>query len=634
MPLNKYRPDIDGLRAVAIFFVILFHFDPLILAGGFVGVDIFFTISGFVVTLSVLSEIKKTGRFLIINFYQRRIRRLFPALFLTINVVLIYAIITNYFPLEEAVTRLIDNAFYAMFGVANIFFLNHKKEYFQGGNENEILLHTWSLSIEEQFYILFSLLVIFKLVRNNFTRLFSIIGILSLVLSISLVNKYSLESFYLIFTRAYEFVIGILIAKLSFKNDFLKRVNLAQTNILSQLLSIVGMIMILISGFAFSPKTNMPSYNALLPCIGTALIIVGGLNRNTIIYKILSFRPVVAIGKISYSLYLYHVPIFILLMGVISVFWQWFLIFIFAILSYFLIEKPLRSGKFFSRGYVVLAFILINIAILFFIKFEYKNLQNIIDNPNKTHVTNGFPHGTDSCFYNIYEQFDENRTKKCLIQKEGKNILLFGDSHSAAFSKILLETSKKYNINMMQILGSMCPPIFNSSRDYNSIDRSFCSKNTAYLRNAIDSGEIKIDGVILIAKWHDHGFTDQDKPYHELDDTINFFAEKNIDILILGDVPEFNNDLNFGNIKTKYVDHKNINEPFLKANDRIEEYLKTKNNIKYYLPFRKLCNNFYCRIMDNEGGILYNDKDHISYEGGNFLVGDIGKIFIKPLIRK
>lgn len=203
MSLNKYRPDVDGLRAIAIFFVILFHFNPLILAGGFVGVDIFFVISGFVVTLNILSEIEKKGRFSIMNFYQRRIRRLFPALFLMVNLVLIYTITTNYLLLEEAVTRLIDNAFYAIFGVANIFFLKHKKDYFQGGSENEILLHTWSLSIEEQFYILFSILIIFKLVRNNFTRLFSIIGILSLILSMSLANKYSLESFYLIFTRAY-----------------------------------------------------------------------------------------------------------------------------------------------------------------------------------------------------------------------------------------------------------------------------------------------------------------------------------------------------------------------------------------------------------------------------------------------
>lgn len=237
-------------------------------------------------------------------------------------------------------------------------------------------------------------------------------------------------------------------------------------------------------------------------------------------------------------------------------------------------------------------------------------------------------------FYNIHEKFDKSRTRRCLVQKEGKNILLFADSHGAAFSKTLLETGQKYNINIMQILGSVCPPIFNSSRDYNAIDRDFCPKNTAYLKNAIDSGEIQIDGVILMAKWHDHGFVDQDKPYHELDDTINFFTKKNIDVLILGDVPELNDNVTSENAKTKYVGYKNINERFLKANDRIEEYLKTKDNIKIYLPFRKLCNNAYCRTMDNEGGVLYFDKDHISYEGGNFLVGDIEEIFIKPLIKK
>ncbi|HEX5046806.1 MAG TPA: acyltransferase family protein [Gammaproteobacteria bacterium] len=292
-----YRNDIDGLRAIAVVAVMLFHARFWPFSGGFVGVDVFFVISGFLITSIIKKEIDRRD-FSIAKFYERRIRRIFPALFLLLFAVTPAALLIL-LPVETA--RFGQSLLAtAVFG-ANIFFWRNSG-YFQADAERFPLLHTWSLAVEEQFYIFFPLflLVLLKIARPRVTLL--------ALLAVSLVSLAGAEwqlgprpetVFYLLPTRAWELLLGAMLAVAALPAPSAGRAAAAGA---------IGLAAIGASIVLYVPQMRFPGLAALPPCAGAALVLYAGRRADGPIARALAFRPVSFVGKISYSLYLWHLP--------------------------------------------------------------------------------------------------------------------------------------------------------------------------------------------------------------------------------------------------------------------------------------------------------------------------------------
>ena len=295
-----YRKDIDGLRALAVVPVILYHGGFTWFSGGFVGVDIFFIISGYLITSIILKE-KEANRFTIANFYERRARRILPALF--------FVMIAS---LPAAWLWLLPHELVA-FGKSilsvNLFSSNFlfwsESGYFAEDAEMLPFLHTWSLAVEEQFYVFFPLLIIllWKWKKPWMITFFSIIGIASFVLTQLGWQNFPEANFYLIPTRAWELIIGALVTFYLFYNE-------KPSGLVCHPISLAGLGLILY-GIVFLDKSiPYPSFYTMIPALGTALIILF-TTPETVVYKLLSTKGMVAIGLVSYSAYLWHWPLFV-----------------------------------------------------------------------------------------------------------------------------------------------------------------------------------------------------------------------------------------------------------------------------------------------------------------------------------
>lgn len=298
---KKYRPDIDGLRAIAVGGVIVYHMQSIeFLPGGFLGVDIFFVISGFLIANIILTSIEeKTFSFR--DFYLRRARRLLPAFFL----VAIATVAAAYVFLEPS--RMLDftnSLLFSILGLSNFYFM-FQDPYWADTASSLPFLHTWSLAVEEQFYLFFpaALLVASKLLdKSRRTLLFATFGFLSLILAVSVSNMNPTFAFYLFPTRAWELLIGVTLALV------LDQVSLRIPTLLAGLLTTVGIVFVGISYIYLGNFISSPGVLTMVPTLGAVFIIMGGTAPNPI-SKFLGMRPFAGVGLISYSLYLWHYPI-------------------------------------------------------------------------------------------------------------------------------------------------------------------------------------------------------------------------------------------------------------------------------------------------------------------------------------
>jgi peptidoglycan/LPS O-acetylase OafA/YrhL len=352
----KYRPEVDGLRAVAVLAVVLYHFDVRRISGGYVGVDVFFVISGFLITGNLLREIQDYGRVDFGAFYERRIRRLFPALFVTVAA----TAIGGMWVLSPSVLRdLGQSAPASIFGVANIYFWL-QSGYFDSASLQKPLLHMWSLGVEEQFYLFWpaTLLLLSGLGPPRRGAAVAVFFVVSLVLCVYVMRGFSgmpfmtdplaegsSIAFYLTPFRVFEFIAGAAVCLFPQPT----------ARWLSETVAGVGLVMIGWAIVAFNHDTAFPSYNALVPSSGAAMVIFGG--RNSLAGGLLRLKPIVWIGLISYSVYLVHWPLVTfyrfgraealssidkVLLSVVTI--------VIATLMYAFVERPFRSKA--SRFYL------------------------------------------------------------------------------------------------------------------------------------------------------------------------------------------------------------------------------------------------------------------------------------------
>jgi len=294
-----YRPDIDGLRAIAVSLVVVFHTFPSALPGGFVGVDVFFVVSGFLITGIIFSQLDR-GLFSIAQFYDRRARRILPML---ITVTLASAV-AGYILLYPGDYRAFgSSAVAALLAWSNIFFLHHTG-YFDIPSQTMPLLHTWSLGVEEQFYLVWPALLLggsklFGTSRRIWSIIFLIVILLSFTIAVMLTSRDPKAGFYLPYTRAWELALGAILVTISPAAAVLPRQ-------IGRLLPMIGVASIALAAATFSSDAPFPSFSALLPTIGAALVIYP---RDVYAQAVLGAAPLRILGLMSYSLYLWHWPL-------------------------------------------------------------------------------------------------------------------------------------------------------------------------------------------------------------------------------------------------------------------------------------------------------------------------------------
>ena len=346
----EYRPEIDGLRAIAVGAVILYHSKIVLsghqfFAGGFLGVDIFFVISGYLITSLILNELVNTGNFSFKYFYERRVRRILPALLLVMLVSLPFACI---YLLPNSLVEYSKSILYSLGFSSNFYFHYSDQLYGLETSLTKPFLHTWSLSVEEQFYILFPiiLLIIFNYFRKYIIHILVFGFFISLALSDWGSRNHPSFNFYIIPTRAWELLIGSVLAYFEITNG-----NRSKQKILNLTLPSVGIILIGHSIWFFDDEMFHPSFYTLSPVIGVCLIIWFS-NKNELVTKILSTKLLVGVGLISYSLYLWHYPVFSFARyseyyndELFKGFLLLSIIIFFSVLTYFFVEIPARNKK-------------------------------------------------------------------------------------------------------------------------------------------------------------------------------------------------------------------------------------------------------------------------------------------------
>ena len=440
-----YRPEIDGLRAIAVSAVILYHAQISIFGhqpfkGGFIGVDIFFVISGYLITSIILKELVTTGTFSFKHFYERRIRRILPALLFVMLVSLPFAWM---YLLPSIFIDFSKSILYSLGFSSNFYFHYSGLEYSVEGLRHPFL-HTWSLSVEEQYYILFPivLLVTFKYFRKYLVHVLILGFIISLGLAEWTSRNYPSASFYFLHTRIWELLAGSLLAYFEINNG-----HRSKNETLNLILPTIGLILIGQSILFFNDEMFHPSFYSLSPIIGVCLI-VWFSNKNELITKILSSKLFVGIGLISYSLYIWHYPIFVftaklrfaegnifikLLMGIF--------VLILSIISYYFIEKPFRGTK--IKFKKIFLFLFLNLLLLvsisayslqlkfhpFLTKYsgEHKNFElnydynNFSDKKNVFIIGNSYADNLLNIFSNNKELVDDYYFYTALADNVGAN---------------------------------------------------------------------------------------------------------------------------------------------------------------------------------------------------------------------
>ncbi|SNR88656.1 Peptidoglycan/LPS O-acetylase OafA/YrhL, contains acyltransferase and SGNH-hydrolase domains [Methylobacillus rhizosphaerae] len=451
----KYRREVDGLRAIAVLAVVFFHAGFSGFSGGYIGVDVFFVISGYLITSILLNELEQQ-RFSIINFYERRARRILPAL----AVVLFTTSIAAFFLMPPSLLQDYARSLVSVAAFSSNVFFYLSNGYFSTASEEKPLLHTWSLAVEEQYYLLFPLLLagLWYMRRINIIWVMLILAATSLALSEYLLRQNAVDAnFYLIFSRAWELLAGSLLALL--RPEKWHTLDQRTRNGLAWL----GLILIIGAVFFLDQHTPFPSPYALIPVLGACLIIAF-CDPSGAIGKLLCSRGMVGIGLISYSLYLWHQPLFAFMRmkSTFSPNAMMFsvaiaLAFLLAIFSYHYVEQPFRHKQRYSRSRIfqLSGFALVTMFCAGLAGMQGKGFPDRFQQPELMTSAVGSPL-REQCHTSGTDYLKPTQSCKYF----GKHITwaTLGDSHTVELAYALGEKLKQRNEGLLHLSFSGCPP--------------------------------------------------------------------------------------------------------------------------------------------------------------------------------
>jgi peptidoglycan/LPS O-acetylase OafA/YrhL len=604
---------------------VLHHLSPSLLPGGYVGVDVFFVISGYLITSIIRSEMVR-GSFTFASFYERRVRRIFPAMFAVLTV----TVVVSYFLLLPSDFKVTLRATLGILFLASniVFWREMARGYFATADaELNPLLHTWSLAVEEQFYLIFPLLLLtcMRYFRSYIVLILAICALMSLAGATVFVQSKSVAVFFLSPFRAWELLVGALLA--------FNAVKVHKSQPWCEVVAGAGLLAILLSYFAYDGNTSFPGLAALPPVLGAAAIIIVGSSGPSLVGRLLQFRPLVYIGLISYSLYLWHWPLIVLTryaMGMEPIVQYLPLLLVASLilgsLSYHFIEQPFRIGKRVPRHFLyfssaVLALVMAGVAVLGLIRGGYEER---------------FPPKV--------VQLDKARHPQILFRKEcdGKppeafcrlghpevlpTVLLWGDSHMLAWAPALDLALNQQHIGAVFANSSACPPLFGIDRN----NKPNCqAQNLAVKNYLLANPNIKI--VVIAALWTTYfredaplttalgGLTGSGSTVarHALLSTLQWLEDNGKQVVLIGPVPIYDRSVPLA-LALEITRGKQFNRSTADA--------AQKNNAEFFSavatlkssevlmldPIPWLCPDA-CMVL-KDGIPLYRDSNHLSVAG-------------------
>lgn len=635
--MMQYRAEIDGLRTVAVIPVILFHLGYSSIKGGYLGVDVFFVISGYLITKILISDIEK-GNFSMYRFWIRRIKRLIPLL---ITVILFTLLVVPLLVFKPVVKDICNDIFPALFSYFNFHALMDFGNYWGAKSEQSFFLHTWSLSVEEQFYLLypFFLFYSFKYFRNFIVPilLITLVSFCLFVFYLKIDTNRDL-AFYLLPTRVWELSIGGLAGLISIKK--IKSLSWIR------FLPLFGVLLI-IGSYFFGSKSL--GFSVLVPVIGTVLIILC-CSPNDSIGKILSTKFFVFIGQMSYSLYLWHWTLIVLFKNMnyqfqnINLhFLNAFIVvltFIFSYFSYVYIECKTRKNKHTPKLVLLGITFILGITMYFqshffspFYKTKFDNqtsyveyfdispshakLENFLSDSNLRH--NVIIPKNSKKFKNAY------KTEGIILDKKNgtPKIMLIGDSHGVMWAKTFNEIANDLNTTIACYTSNGVDPFFNLTDLDNQTENGIYTKQQKieYTKSIINNIEKwKPNLIVLVCRW-DKFDRSRKKSFEDL---LLFLEKRNIKVLLLTQPPVLNfmPDLNatqyFAYLGLNPVDGFNlidVNNTFVvKNNNYIKLLTKSYSNLSIYDVYDNMMEDNKVKISFKKK-VLYFDDDHLSYYG-------------------
>ncbi|WP_330996115.1 acyltransferase family protein [Burkholderia territorii] len=612
--LEGYRADIDGLRAVSVLAVLIFHAFPNFLHGGFVGVDIFFVISGYVITAHMLREID-AGTFSFMGFYGRRVRRIFPALLLVL--VCIYGF--GWFNmLPEEFKQLGKHIGGGAASIAN-FVLWHEAGYFDVSAELKPLLHLWSLGVEEQFYLVWPVLL-FVTVRARLSAAWPIllVGVGSFLLNIATVHGDSVAAFYSPLTRVWEPMLG---AFLAYRHHHFRR---EFSTSLGNAKAIVGFVAIGLSLAFVNDSLAYPGWCAVGPTVGALFLIDAGASQ-TIARTVLGWKPLVGVGLISYPLYLYHWPLLstlrILSNGAVPLEWRGVALlccFPLAFLTYRYIEKPIRNSARPKLVVVVLALLMGGCGFAGYNVYTRDGMEF-----RMSEMVGAF---TDGVYFDrdkiwrrgecYLEGADRGFRASCVDSGTGPLFMLWGDSRSAALYPGLRGVSELRGVRLAQFSTSGCPPLLAGD--------GRCARVNARVLEL--TKEIRPSVVLLTANWD----TDRLEALRGTIDALHFIGVKRV--ILIGQVPTWQSSLPklywlFWRMHHEMLPARTFFgvDPASQRYDREGAAIAASLGIEYISAFDAMCDTSGCltRTGSGRGNIVMFDDSHLTPAGAEAVASGI-----------
>lgn len=659
---HSYRPDIDGLRAIAVLSVVFFH-AGLGVPGGFVGVDVFFVISGFVITRLLGAELRE-GRFSIARFYERRIRRLFPAFFAVLLVSTALAALL-FMPPEFALYGR-SMALAAVFA-SNIGFWD-EAGYFDTDARFKPLLHTWSLGVEEQFYLVFPLLLLglHRLAPGRRPWLLAALVVGSFLLSLRWMQGAPDSAFYLLPARAWELGIGSLLAMMPTR--------VCRHGWQAAAGGLLGLLLITAALLGLSEDTPFPGTTALLPCLGAALAIVAGGTPNPV-SRALSWRPLVVVGLVSYSLYLWHWPVIVFLqqrlghaltgaeaplaiavsLGLAALSWRF-------------IEQPVRQGRWPASRRQVFAAATTMTVLAAATGLTIVGLDGI---PGRlpAHVQDVLAAKDDRSPFFRSDCFSDNHTLAagqpaasadmgCVMgarNRPSPAFAVWGDSHAAAMAPAIDEAAVRHRRSGVFVGRGGCPPLLDyDNTSSHASRREACREHNAGALKIIQ--DLRVPLVFLIARWPREvlgGENGNEGPFYDpaaaqptldrtaqvstaLDATLRRLAAPGRQVVLVMDVPEPGYDVPtaLARAALQGIDARvNPARRTVEARQRLarEALLAAaaRHGSLIVDPLPAFCDDALCHV-ERRGVSRYVDADHLTRRAARELAPLFGKVFEAP----
>ncbi len=629
-----YRAEIDGFRAFAVIAVIINHFNKDFLPSGYLGVDIFFVISGYVITSSLIEKNNKNFFEFIIAFYKRRIRRLFPALFVFVCFISLITCLFN--PYSGSSLR---TGFVSLFGLSNFYLFKLSTNYFSDAIELNSFSHTWSLGVEVQFYLLFPFIFWFSGLRDqtkkgykNFFITTLFLSSLSLFLYLYFYETNQSASYFLMPSRFWEISIGCFVFLLYRKRTFF-----------SQLLGKISpfLILILMAGILNLPRSASVIATISITFLSSILILC--LRKDTSIYYLFTNKFVVYIGLISYSLYLWHWGVLVISRWTIGIYWwsipfQILIILFFSIISYNYIENPQKIKIWFiSRGRLCFGGSILLVITSSFLSLFSRSVQEYLflgndSDPVNTFLLDKYELGIFSykCHLN---KFSLKSLEDCFYNKqsESKQIYLIGDSHAANYFPTIKELFPTYHLNHLTIGGCAYLPskqITNRLSNGKDNCKLYVNSMRDYITNNAREGDIVFIGQSLRG-----GLRTNNLYFDHINDLALSLKSIFVPVVLL--------DGTSAPIGLQKLCTKEFYRPFISeycqtsrkevinrfANfDKLAYEYTAKNENLFYAPLRDgLCINDLCSNFTQNGNMIWTDFGHITKNSAKDLV---------PLLRK